>query len=144
MIRVMQRLSAIALITALALVGCAPATPDTVADQTATTERPLTVSVATTCDLLFGGTLATDAIDLVVSYAAEPTSVTPEQISPIIRALEAASESANREIAPFIDAQIAPLETMRARLAGENPPDRVEFDQFKAAGLETTNLCDSL
>ena len=144
MIHVMKRLSVIALVAAFALVGCAPATPDAVADPTVATDGPLTVSMTTTCYLLYGGTLATDAIDLVMSYAAEPTSVSPEQISPIIRALEAASESANREIAPFIDAQIAPLETMRARLAGENPPDRVEFDQFKAAGLETTNLCDSL
>lgn len=144
-------LSSLCLASVLLLTGCAaPATngststSPTPASPTPTKE-PLEVSIPATCMLLFGSNVdgpAADASDIINRFVASPdgSTITVEELRTTIAAIESARDSAGDELAPYIEAQLPPLEALESAMSGEGNRT-INFEEFKASGLELITQC---
>lgn len=141
----MKRIAVGLSIVALALLtGCASTATPT--DETDETPDAVEESIDNTaaCEQLFLGDEHFDAAFTVVTdYAASPTSVDPATVEDAIVGLESVRSDADAELADALDAQLEPLETMRARLAGENPSEAVDFDGYRDGAEATLDLCEA-
>jgi hypothetical protein len=110
------------------------------------THPTVKVSVATTCDLLFGPTFnggpMQDAQNIVSRFAANPdgSTVTLDEVDKTLDSLKSAEASASSDLVPFLDAEAAPLSKLHDALSG-GPNSSIELTEWKAASIELINRC---
>lgn len=152
----MRRTAVISVLAlALSLVGCSSATLAASSPSPSKTATPLAsptkealpaVSLETTCDLIFGSNVdgpMVDAQDIIARFVANPdlSTVSEEEIVAARDAIETAARSANEDLVPYLNAQVAPLDQLLDALKrGVN--STVDFDEYKASGLELINQCE--
>lgn len=140
------------LLAVVLLSGCAPKAP---AEEPASSPSPTpseaaealpTVSLATTCGLLFGsnvdGPIST-ATDIVTRFVENPdlSTVTEAELTSTIDSLDTAAKNSDEAVRPYIDAQSDVLEQLLgAMTSGTN--SSVDFADYKASGLELLNQCE--
>lgn len=143
---------------AFVMAGCASspmATPvDTSAPPAEASPAPASpsglpkVSLATTCQLLFGsdvdGPMA-DAQDILLRVVDDPDLSTIEQteVTDTIAGLGTARSSADPSLVPFIDAQIKPLDALVTAFATQTDAS-IDFNDYKTSGLELITQCKPL
>lgn len=84
-----------------------------------------------------------DAQDIIARFVANPdlSTVSEEEIVAARDAIETAARSANEDLVPYLNAQVAPLDQLLDALKrGVN--STVDFDEYKASGLELINQCE--
>ncbi|TQJ31393.1 hypothetical protein [Microbacterium sp. SLBN-146] len=113
---------------------------------TATEEALPTVSLETTCGLLFGSNVdgpVTEAADIITRFVEAPdlSTVTEDELDTTVGSLDGASRNADPTIVPYIEAQSDVLnQLLNALRTGEN--SNLDLVDFKAASLELLNRCD--
>ena len=116
---------------------------------TPTAESLPAVSTQTTCRLLFGNRVdgpaseAVDIINRVVESADLTSAVTVDELESTIGSLQTARKNASDDLAPYIDAQITPLQQMADALDGDGRGTlSLDFADFKASAFELLTRCE--
>lgn len=129
--------------------GSGPSAQPTITSEPSPSPSGLpSVSLATTCQLLFGsevdGPMA-DAQDIILRVADDPdlSTITAAEVSDTIAGLGTARSSANDALVPFIDAQIQPLNEISTALATGSDAN-ISFSDYKTSGLELITQCKPL
>lgn len=103
------------------------------------------VSLQTTCTFLYGSNLdgplshGTDIITRFVEQS-DGSTITVEELEETIDAIQSALDHAGPDVAPFIEAQLSPLDALlNAKVGGENTT--IKLGDWKASGIELLNQC---
>ncbi|KAB1642235.1 hypothetical protein [Gulosibacter chungangensis] len=106
------------------------------------------VSLATTCQLLFGSDISdgpiADAVELMAELSEadfDHTVVSIKELDEVVDALTTAYQNANEGIAPYIAAVIDPLETMLELKRGGGTAD-LKMSNFKVSVTEIISQCE--
>lgn len=132
----------------LLLSACSPAvTAEQTPSAAATSAAPLPkVSLATSCELLFGSNVdgpIADTQAILTRFTENPdlSTITENELTSTIAGLETVRKNADEAIVPYVEAQIAPLNALlEAKRTGKTT--NIDFTDYKSSGIELINQCE--